>query len=245
MAAPTGPMNEEFGRFVAGTPEPESPAAAAAPVATPDESDQLRTQLAERDATIANLARPTPALAPAAAPIDIPDMPAMPDATTHPVENEAWHRESTTRSERRQDQKVQAIAQSAIGEARALSITQEFVQRHPRFVNMQGQVRTALSGAMSDLGMNVLPDDASSLIESAVKHLDTTAGQFKESQVIADAGHVVVADPDAKSADRSGGMPGGTTAAAPAGKQKTDDDEGEVVSMIDAIKAQQKISGFF
>lgn len=245
MAAPIGPMNEQFGRFVTGEPDPASSApAAAAAAAQPSEAERLQTQLDDRDATIANLAnRPAPvAAAPAPTAVVIPEMGAMPDATTHPAENEAWHRENTVRSERRQDQKVQGIAQAAIGEARALSIVQEAVSRHPRYVNMQGHVRTALSDAMSDLGLRTLPDDATSLIEKAMTNLTTTAGQFSEAQVIADAGHVVVPDPE-KDADRSGGMPGGTTSTGGPGGKK--EDEEKVVSMIDAIKMQQKESGFF
>lgn len=244
MAAPTGPMNEDFGRFVTTGSTDPAPNPDPAP-AQPDEAARLRSQVAERDATIANLAE-RPAAAPVAvaalAPIAIPEMGPMPDATTHPVENEAWHRENTVRSERRQDQKVQGIATAAIGEARALSITQELIARHPRYVNMQGYVRTALSGAMADLSLPSLPDDAAALITKAVGNLEAIHAEFDESKAIADAGHVVIPEQNKEPADRSGGVAGGTTATSGRGKK---DDEEKVVSMIDAIKDQQSKSGFF
>lgn len=245
MAAPNSPMNEQFGRFVeTGSVEPP-PAANATPAVdpvVPSEADRLRAEVAARDATIANLARPAPVAAAPAAAVAIPDMPAMPDATTHPAENEQWHRENTVRSERRMEQHVGNVAKSAIGEARALSIVQEAIARHPRYVNMQGQVRTALSGAMGDLGMASLPDDATDLISRAVKNLEATAGQFSEAQLIADAGHVVVPEAEKAPADRSGGMPAGSTSSA---GTKKGEDEKAPKTMIEQIKESQAASEFF
>lgn len=244
MAAPNTPMSEDFGRFVeTGSTDP---AAQADPtLAQPDEADQLRAQLAQRDETIQQLAgRPPAAPVPAtAAPVAIPAMGPMPDQTTQPVEFEQWILESQRRSELRQGQVVEQTARAAIGEARALAITQEFIARNPEYVGVpQEQVRTALSGAMGELGLSELPNDATALIAKAVGNLGAQEASLSEARRIREAGHVVVPDPT-KAADRSGGMAGGTTAAAGSGKKA--DDEEKVVTMIDAIRNIQAKSGFF
>lgn len=236
MAAP---MDPNFGQFVAGEGLPDGPVSPqlAADPATPSESEVLRTQLAERDATIRDLAS-RPAQAPSQAAPVAAELPlgAMPDPTAEPAQFQAWQLETQRRSEARTMGAIAQTRDAAMQEVRARDITSEFVQKHPEYVSLLGDVRQELANAVGELGYAALPDDATELHRRAEVRMRARAQQYGETATIRD-GVATTADPN-----RVAGLAAGTKSAAPT--KQADDSESKPVSMIEALRKQHRANGF-
>lgn len=242
MAAPANPT---FGQFVAGEDPPIAPASAQ-PAGDPQPSDAetLRSQVADRDETIRQLAARPAAAAPAAPPPVqvIEPLGTQPDPTTHPAEFSQWLSEDRRRSEARTATAINQTRDAAMQEVRARDITNEFMGKHPEYASMVSDVRQELANAVTELGYAALPDDATQLHTAAEKKLRERAARYTEVGTIRD-GVDPAADPAAATtANRTGGVAGATTAAA-VGREA--EPEKKVIGMIDALKEAQSKNGFF